>query len=229
MKIDKIRDVSIMLAEDEEELRESTVEYLQMFFTRVYSAACGKMAYEIYNEKRPNIILTDINMPNLDGLSLISKIRQKDKETKIIIMSAHSDQEKLLHAVKLHLETYLIKPIKSDILKKVLFDTVEQIRVTTRRIYFGSNIYWDSETCTFWENNAEIQLRKKETMLLKLLCSKQSHNFSSEDIFYYLHPSANENEFSNDAVTSLVKRIRSKLPKNIIKTVYGSGYKIVPI
>lgn len=229
MKIDKIRDISILLAEDEEELRESTYEYLQMFFNRVYSAACGREAYEIYKEKRPNIILTDINMPNLDGLSLISKIRQRDKETKIIIMSAHSDQEKLLHAVKLHLETYLIKPIKSDVLKKVLFDTVEQIRVTSRRIYFSDNIYWDSETSAFWENNAEIQLRKKETLLLKLLCSKPGHNFSSEDIFNSLHHSSKENEFSNDAVTSLVKRIRSKLPKNTIKTVYGSGYKIVPI
>ncbi|QOY54828.1 response regulator [Candidatus Sulfurimonas marisnigri] len=229
MKIDLIRDISILLAEDEEELRESTVEYLQMFFSRVYSAACGKEAYEIYKEKRPNIILTDINMPNLDGLSLISNIREKDKETKVIIMSAHSDQEKLLHAVKLHLETYLIKPIKSDVLKKVLFDTVEQIRVTNRRIYFSDNIYWDSDTYTFWENNAEIQLRKKETLLLKLLCSKPNHNFTSEDIFNYLHQSASENEFSNDAVTSLVKRTRSKLPKDTIKTVYGSGYKIVPI
>lgn len=226
MTNDKIKDISILLAEDETELRESTVEYLQLFFSRVYSASCGYQAYKVYQEKRPDIILTDINMPNLDGLSLISKIRETDKDTKIIVMSAHSEQEKLLHAVKLHLETYLIKPIKSDALKKVLFDTVELLRSTSKRTYINDNVYWDNDSSTLWQNDTKIALKNKETLLLTLLFSEPNQNFSAKDIFLYLQSSTGEKEFSNDAVTSLIKRVRSKIPDNVIQTVYGAGYKV---
>ena len=229
MKYEKIRDISILLAEDETDLREATLEYLQMFFSRVYSAKCGKEAYKLYKEKKPNIILTDINMPNMDGLTLISKIREEDKEVKIIVMSAHSEQDKLLKAIKLHLETYLVKPIKTDALKQLLFDTVDLIRVTYNRVYFRNTSFWDKNSNSFFNEDKEILLKNKETMLLKLLCSQPNQNFSPQDIFFYLHPLASKDEFSSDAVTSLIKRLRNTLPKNTIQTVYGAGYKVTPI
>lgn len=228
MKIDKIKDISILLAEDEAELRESLCEYLQIFFNRVYTASCGNEAFDIYQQKRPNIILTDINMPNLDGLDMIAKIRKNDKETKIIVLSAHSEQEKLLNAIKLHLEAYLIKPIKTEVLKKVLFETVELIRKTTNRTYVSDTIYWDNDTNTLWENYKEVKLRKMENLLLKLLFSQPNSCFGAKEIFDHLHE-GKEKEFSIHAVTSLMKRIRTKLPDDIIHNIYGSGYKIIPI
>lgn len=229
MKNEKIRDISILIAEDEIELLESIKEYIEIFFNRVYTASCGEKAYDIYQQKRPNIILTDINMPNLDGLSLISKIRENDNETKIIVMSAHSEQEKLLKAVKLHLETYLIKPIKNDALKKVLVDTVCLIRDTDKRIYVSDTIYWDKDTNKLMQNNKEILLRNKESLLLKLLFSKPNHSFSAEDIFNYLHSDKEEKEFSSHSITSLMKRLRTKIPDEVIHNIYGSGYKVIPI
>ncbi|MCF6309678.1 MAG: response regulator transcription factor [Sulfurimonas sp.] len=225
---DKIKDISILVAEDEIELLESLKEYLDIFFNRVYTASCGKQAYDIYQQKRPNIILTDINMPNLDGLSLISKIREQDNATKIIVMSAHSEQEKLFCAIKLHLETYLIKPIKNDALKKVLAETVALIRDTERRIYINDTLYWNKDTDTLMKNNKEIPLRHKENLLLKLLFSKPNHNFSAEDIFEYLQNDKEKKEFSSNSVTSLMKRLRTKIPDDVIHNIYGSGYKIVP-
>ncbi len=229
MKIEKIKDISILLAEDEAELRETLSEYLQMFFSRVYTAACGNEAYDIYQQKRPNIVLTDINMPNLDGLDMIAKIRKNDKETKIIVLSAHSEQEKLLKAIKLHLETYLIKPIKTDALKEVLLNTAELIRKTTNRTYISDTAYWDNETNTLWNNSKEVKLRKMEKLLLKLLFSQPNHCFSAKEIFEYLHEGKEKKEFSMHAITSLMKRIRTKLPNNTIHNIYGLGYKIISI
>lgn len=225
MNIEKIRDISILLAEDESELRDSLCEYLHIFFHRVYTAECGIKAYDIYQQKRPNIILTDISMPNLDGLSMIAKIRANDRDTKIIVMSAHSEQDKLLQAIKLHLEAYLIKPIKMDALKKILFETVDLIRRTTSRLYATENIYWDSSTNTLWYNAKEIKLRKMENLLLKLLFSESKRCFSSKEIFDYLHEGKESSEFSSHAITSLMKRIRTKLPEDIIQNVYGLGYR----
>ncbi len=229
MITDKIRDMSILVVEDEAELREYIVEYLEIFFNRVYSAEDGKKALDIYNQKLPNIILTDINMPNLDGLALISKIRESDNETKIIIMSAHSEQEKLLEAIKLHLETYLIKPIKTDILKKTVMDSVELIRKTNRRICLSEALHWDKNNNTLFFNQKEVKLVKNEQEIMKLLLSKPNHTFSPQEIFDYLWHRDEKKEFSNSAITSLMKRLRIKLPEDVVLNIYGAGYKIALI
>ncbi len=229
MTPEKIKDISILIAEDELELLESISEYIEMFFVKVYKASCGIQAYEIYKQKSPSIILTDINMPNLDGLSLVSKIREKDNETKVIVMSAHSEQDKLLHAVKLHLETYLIKPIKSDDLKNVLLKTAELIRNIEKRIYINDNVYWNINTNTLWNNKQEIELGNKENLLLRLLFSKPNHSFSAQDIFEYLAQGKEKKEFSSNSITSLMKRLRMKIPNDIIHNIYGAGYKVITI
>lgn len=217
--------VSILVAEDEDELREYLVEYLQLFFKNVYEANCGEKAYSLYLEKNPDIILSDINMPNLDGLSMISRIRENDPNSKILIMSAHSDKDKLLHAVELNLVTYLIKPIRIETLKKVLLDTVENIKLTSNKIYFDTNIYWDKNSNLLYANAEEIVFKDKELMLMKLLCSQINKAFSSETIFNHLYKNTTK-EYSEYAITSLIKRLRSKLPKQIIQNEYGVGYKI---
>ena len=217
--------VSILVAEDEEELREFLIEYLQLFFKNVYSAKCGQEAYQIYLEKNPDIILSDINMPNLDGLSMISKIREQDLKTKIIIMSAHSDKDKLLHAVELHLVTYLIKPIKIETLKQVLFDTVDNIKTSSDKVYLGGDMYWNKIENRLYSKTDHIVLKERESMLIKLLCSNINQAFSNEDIFHHLYANSDK-EYSEYAITSLIKRLRSKLPTNIIQNEYGSGYKI---
>jgi len=229
MENEIIKDISILLAEDESELRDYLAEYLQLFFLKVYTAKDGQEAYTIYLDKHPDIVITDINMPILDGLTFISKIRQRDNETKIVVMSAHSEEQKLLRAVELHLETYLIKPIKVDKLKSVLFQSVESLRKVLKRVYIQKSIYWDNTTDTLWENGEQVLLKARETLLLKLLCSKVNQSVSAETIFYTIYKDNDNKEFSSDSVTSLMKRVRSKLPKEVIKNVYGAGYKIIAI
>ena len=217
--------IDILVAEDEEELREYLVEYLQLFFKYVHSAKCGQEAYKIYLEKKPAIILSDINMPNMDGLSMISLIRERDKKTKIIVMSAYSDKEKLLSAIELNLITYLVKPIKIETLKEIILNTVASITATSNKIYLYENIYWEREKNALFNGAKQIILKDKESMLMELLCSKVNSAFSTENIFYKLYENS-EKEYSEYAITSLVKRLRTKLPKNSIQNEYGSGYKI---
>ena len=219
------KNISILIAEDEDELREHLIEYLQLFFKNVFNAKCGEEAFQLYLEKSPDIILSDINMPNLDGLSMISKIREQDLKTKIIIMSAHSDTEKLLKAVELNLVTYLVKPIKIEILKQVLFDTVKSIKSSSDKVHLGSDMYWNKTENRLYSKSEHIVLKERESMLIELLCSNINQAFSNENIFNHLYANSNK-EYSEYAITSLIKRLRSKLPKNIIQNEYGSGYKI---
>jgi len=225
--MDKIRDISLLLAEDEHELLEYLGEYLHLFFGKIYTATNGEEAFLIYKDKKPDIIITDINMPSLDGLSLITKIRSDDKDTKIVIMSAHSEEEKLLRAVELHLETYLIKPIDVEKLKSVLFSSVDEIRKVSKRVYLDSETYWDKVSDKLFKNKKEIPLKTKEIVCMKLLCQEAGEAVSPERIFYAVHKNGNDLPFSSDSVTSLIKRLREKLPKGTLKNVYAKGYKIV--
>ncbi|MEA3521987.1 MAG: response regulator transcription factor [Campylobacterota bacterium] len=222
-----IEDISILIAEDEVELREYLGEYIRLFFKHVSLASCGHDAYMRYLDKQPDIILADINMPNLDGLSMISRIRERDSETKIIVMSAHSEKEKLLYAIELHLVTYLVKPIKTDEIKKILFDIVDLIRSESNRIYFSDSAFWDKKSHVLYIENIEIELTQRESMLVAFLCSKPNQAFSAENIFYHLFANQSEKEFSPYAITSLIKRLRNKLPEDLIQNEYASGYKIV--
>lgn len=229
MKTDEIiDDISILIVEDETQLREYLEEYLKIFFKKVYVAKCGNEGYSRYVEKKPDIIISDINMPNLNGLEMVKRIRQRDEETEIIIISAHSEEQKLLQAIELKLVTYLIKPINSLKLKELLFRLVKKLRSSKKRLYFSNNIFWDKSSYTLWDTEKQISLKEKERMLFRLLCSKSNHAFTAEAIFYYIYKDSNK-EFSEYAVTSFIKRLRVKLPDNLIQNEYGIGYKIVLI
>ena len=223
----KISDVSILIAEDETKLLNSMVEYLQLFFTHVYAAEDGMSAYEIYRKKRPDIIVADIHMPRLDGLSMIEKIRKNDETTKIIITTAHSDKEKLLQAIELHLVKYLVKPVQSDRLKELLFSLVDELHKKNHLIYLKEDYYWDEHTHKLYQDKKEILLKPREQKLLTLLCSKANQTVSSIDIYNTLYEDQPERDFSSNAITSLIKRVRHKLPKETLKSSYGIGYILV--
>jgi len=220
----KISDISILIAEDEKQLLNSMVEYLELFFVHVYTAEDGLTAYKIYKKQKPDIIISDIHMPHLDGLSMIEKIRKKDLETKIIITTAHSEKEKLMQAIELHLVKYMVKPIQSDKLKELLLTLVDELRQKKDWVYLKESFYWDKTKKRLFHDEDEVVLKPKEQKVLELLCSRTNQSISAIDIYNYLYEDQPERDFSSDAITSLMKRIRQKLPKETIKSSYGVGY-----
>ncbi len=212
----QIENIDVLIAEDEDELREYLVEYLQIFFKNVYSASSGDKAYSLYLSNKPDIILTDINMPNLDGLSFASKIREKDSITKIIVMSAYSDTDKLLHAVELNLVKYLVKPINFQVLKELLFDLVKTINNMPNIVYFNTDTYWDILNKTLYYKDKEILLKDKEVLLIELLLSKSNEVFSNEIIFHELYKNQDK-KYSEYSITSMLKSLRAKVPSKIIQ------------
>ena len=227
MKNNKISDISILIAEDEEKLLHSMVEYLQLFFTYVFAAKDGVQALKIYEKEKPDIIVADIHMPRLDGLSMIEKIRQKDENTKIIITTAHSDKEKLLQAIELHLVKYLVKPVESSTLKDLLLSLVDELRQKNHLIFLKEEYYWNTQEQKLYKRENEIILNNREQKVLALLCAKANQTISAIDIYNTLYEEQPEREFSSNAITSLIKRLRQKLPKHTLKSSYGVGYILV--
>lgn len=220
----RIKDISVLIAEDEEQLLSSMTEYLEIFFENVYTAKDGISALAVYENKKPDIIIADIHMPHLDGLSMIEKIRVKDKKTKIIITTAHSEKEKLFKAIELHLVKYLVKPINSDEMKELLLGIVDELHKNSNMISLKDGYYWDHARKLLFNDKEEVELKEKEKKVMDYFCSKLNQTVSAIDIYNHIYEDQPERDFSSNSITSLIKRLRPKLPEDTIASIYGVGY-----
>lgn len=118
--LDKLQTLKVLYAEDEEGIRKNIADSLRYYVKEVFETSNGDEAYRIYQDKASDIILSDIHMPILNGIELVKKIREQDRKTPIIMITAHIDKKYLMDAVELHMEKYLVKPIDLDILLQTL-------------------------------------------------------------------------------------------------------------
>ncbi len=219
----------ILFVEDEDALRENYVRYLKRHFRNVYEAEDGEKAYKIYKEKKPHILIIDINIPKINGLELLRKIREYDHTTKAIMLTAQSGNNDLLEAVSLKLTKYLIKPVTRDELKGALnlaVDELSNFDVLSKKILFLKDQFsWDYNSRELFQNNEPIILTNKERKILSLILSNISKTFTYDEIIYYVWADDND-EDKSDALKTIIKNLRKKLPYDTIVNVYGSGYKI---
>ncbi len=121
---DYAKECTVLFIDDVDHVRELVERMLKRLFKAVYIAANGKEGLTIYREQRPDLIITDINMPEMDGLEMIDTIRKEDIEQKIIILSAHNDHSFFEKAINHKVDGYLIKPIDMDMLMKAVDNSV---------------------------------------------------------------------------------------------------------
>lgn len=130
-----LKNLKILYIDDEDLIRENAVEYLNFYCDNVYQADNGINGFETYEKFQPDIIISDIKMPKLNGIDMVKKIRQKDKKTKIILATAFLETSYLLEAIELGLVKYLIKPITANKLLPVIKFCIENI-VEDKSIFY---------------------------------------------------------------------------------------------
>jgi len=115
--IDSIR---VLYVEDDTDIAEEVAYFLQKRVKELYVAKNGKEGYELFLEHKPDIVVTDVQMPVMNGLDMSEKIRQKDQDIPIIIISAYNDTNFLTRSIGLGVASYIIKPINlSDLIEKI--------------------------------------------------------------------------------------------------------------
>lgn len=116
-----IKDLSVLFVDDEEIVIDIMRDILPMLFKNSYYAKNGIEGIEKFKEYRPDIIITDLSMPHLDGISMLKIIKDFDKNIKIICLSGHNEKEQIDECKKLN-GAFVIKPISSNILYTALGD-----------------------------------------------------------------------------------------------------------
>ena len=218
---------SVLYAEDDIKIREKYANYLTLYFSDVYEASNGKEALEIYKNKKPDVIILDINMPIMSGLEVAKNLREFDTQTQMIMLTAYSDREKLLMASELFLTKYLIKPIQSFELEAVLLKCIRNLK--TQRdslVYLEEDFIWCRVDETLRKKDIYIKLTQKELLLLKLFCSKPNLTFSNMEILNYVWDNETQTDFNTNKLRIVFSKLKTKLGSNLFTSIYNVGYKI---
>lgn len=220
--MDKLKQTKILYIDDEEFIRENAVEYLGFHSDFIYEAKDGEEGYALYKEVSPDIIITDINMPRLNGLEMIQRIRLEDKTTKILVATAHLEPEYLLLAVELGLIKYLVKPITEDKLLPILKSCASSLNACENIFKIDEQHSFDTFNKTLFKEDKQVELTKKELYFLDCLIKNYKRTLSYEE----LSTKVWAGEMSDDAMRSVVKLLRRKITKESIKNVSGIGYTL---
>ena len=143
----------ILYVEDDLNTREEVSFFLEGIVAELYLASDGKEGYEKYCTHLPDLIITDIQMPKMNGIEMIEKIRQTDSYTPILITSAYNETNYLLNAINIGVERYILKPINL----KLLVEAIKDHYMADKRQHFYLSI------------NSHGNILDVNTPLLKLL------------------------------------------------------------
>lgn len=209
--------MKILLLEDNQTLNETIKLNLEQKGYKVISFVNGKNALKNIDEGFSCFIL-DINVPNIDGIKILKKIRQIYKEVPVIIISSSIELDLIIKSYDFGCNEYLKKPffiyeleIKIEKLCKIPLDKVE----------FDKNSYFDfnAKKLTIKEN--DIKLTQKEALMINLFLYNKNKITTYENIQDYVYSG---NYCSLDAIRTLIKRLRKKFNNNYIITSSNRGY-----
>ena len=221
-----INKTTILYIEDDAQIREYIYEFLKRYNSNTHVASNAEDALELYETIKPDIIIADINLPKMSGIELVTKIRENDNFTRIIISTAYTNKEFTLQAIELNLTRYLVKPITSKdllgALKKALKELIESSS-TYLNIDLGESFTFNTIKEQLYKNEEIITLRKKELELLKFFISKNNQTITYDMLENEIWDSS---IMTLDAIRSQIKNLRKKTHPKIVTNVSGIGYKI---
>lgn len=218
-----MENLCLMIVEDEDRLRESLVSALVPYFEKVIGAKNGDEGVKKFKKFKPDLIITDILMPMMDGLDMARVIKEIAPDTPIVVLSAFSEKARLLKAIDIGIDKYLIKPVDIDELLQILA-TIKNEKINANPIIDINEHYkFDRAKKVLIKDGTEIALTKKELAFVSLLVKQAGALVLHEDIKRHIW--TNES-VTDTAIRTFIKRVRDKVGDELIKNIPGLGYKM---
>jgi DNA-binding response OmpR family regulator len=215
---------TLLFVEDESMIRRIAISLLRPYFIEIYEASDGVEALEIYNAKKPDLIITDIEMPNMNGLTLCKNIRKEDRTTPILITTAYTSTDYLLEAISLNLVRYLVKPMQEEELFESLRVCFEQIETNKPTITNITKEYkYDTFNHTLIYKDEIVTITNSQHKLISILIANHGRIVSYKEIEHYVWY---DKVMSSDALRSLIRDLRKLIGKESIENISKCGYRI---
>ena len=219
--------IKILVVDDEEDILEFLSYNLRAEGYDVIVADNGILAIELAKQQQPSLIILDVQMPDMDGITTCEKIREIPslKETVVTFLTARSEDYSQIAGFEAGADDYITKPIRPKVLVSRVKALLKRRGITqdTNSIIELGDIVIDKEKHLTTYKGQEVIFAKKEFKLLKLLISKPGKVFTREEIL--------EKVWGSDIIVGdrtidvHIRKLREKLADHYIKTVKGVGYK----
>lgn len=217
----QLENYTVLCVEDEDGIRKRLVNTLKYYFKDVYEASNGEDGYDIYKEYKPSLIISDIEMPNKNGISMIEQIRTEDLDTLVIMITAYSNEEYLLELINLNINHYILKPVNSDILLNGIVKAFGKFLI--ERIKFAPELFFDMNLRELIYKEEVVPLRKRDKDFLLLLHKNKNSVVTYDLIEEYLW---RDKSMSISALKTFIKEFRQRIPLDIITNMPQVGYKL---
>ena len=218
-----LKSLKVLLVEDEEKIASLLKSAIGDNFHSFLLAKDGIEGLEIYKKVLPDLVITDIMMQNKTGLEMAKEIKAINPNSKIIILSAFSEVEKLLSAIDTGVMKYFIKPFDPDEVLNYILSLEEMIG--SKLISLQDGFVFNKTTKSLYKNKKYITLSKKEVLFLELLLKNQEETKSPtlyEDIKKHLW----NKSVSDERLRTFIRRFRGKTSKELLLNVKTQGYKL---
>lgn len=217
------KELIILVVEDEVKARESMINILSERFSKVIGAQNGDEGLKKFKKFKPDLVITDIIMPIMDGLDMAREIKEISDDVPIVVLSAYSEKERLLRSIDIGIDKYLIKPVDIEELFKVLDYLIGEKIEANMLVKISEEYQFNKTKRTLIYSGGEIVLTKKELAFISLLLKQPGALVLHEDIKKNVWIGEH---VSDTAVRTFIKRVRDKVGEDFIKNVPSLGYKI---
>lgn len=216
--------MKILVVEDEHKIANSLKKGFEQESWICDLAFDGEDGYDLAVSESYDVIILDLMLPKMDGISISKSLREQNIHTPILMLTAKGEIDDKVLGLNSGADDYLVKPFAFE-------ELIARVRALIRRPVKVNSEQWTVDSLTIntkeqevTQNSKKIQLSKKEYQLLEYLMRNKGRTVSKEDIISHVWDY--ESDILPNTVEVFVKYLRNKLGKNIIKTVRGFGYKI---
>lgn len=216
----------ILIVEDEKELRESLIEGLRLDGYAVDACAEGKTAEEMAYFEDYDLIILDLNLPEMDGLSVLEVIRKTNKEVNIIILTARSTLEDKIVGLDGGANDYMTKPFHFAELQARIRSLLRRRVVQEDTVLSCNGVSLDTASRRVMVRNSEVMLTHKETCLLEYFLLNRERIIKQEELINHVWDNSVD-PFSNSVrvhISSLRRKLKTRLGYDPIQNLIGEGY-----
>ena len=215
--------MKILLVEDDIMLNEMITEYLASTGHAITSAKSGNESLKILNEQKFDLLILDINLPDIDGFTILENMHEQKRMIPTIYISALIDIEEISRAFDLGCYDYLKKPFHLKELTLRINKLLKTRIVPQRHKRLSKHYSFDAETMTLLFNNEPHILPKRQLQIIELLAQNRSLVVNYDMFRNYVW---NDDYIDNATIRAEVNRVKTVLKEDFIKNIKGSGYMI---
>jgi len=218
--------MQVLYVEDNQEACMQTVKMLENYFDDITVARNGREGLEHFKNDNFHVIFTDLEMPVMDGVSMIKHIRELNSEVPIVVFSAYDDKEYLLTTINEGIDGYILKPYTFEDITALITKIVMKFDIDIKsknRIYLIDDFIWYKDISTLKKHGESIKLTKSEIKLFEVLSRFPKGATNVEVIESYVF---GDISYDNSRVRKLVSRLKAKLGVVLVESNYAHGYSL---